>query len=143
MGRSGLVLIRGQVLAQAGQASHALAVCLKLGVPRVGLLLQVLGQVVGVLDLLEQDEVRNAGAVSRQELTVVVEQVAERGQALHELRCHAGPVVTLAEAHLDGVNEVLIANLVQLNGSGSLLGRAAEEFWLVLLCDVELYSNGL
>ena len=134
----------GQVLRQAGQCSHAVAVRLELGEFSVGRLGRALGHLVDVLDCLEEHEVGEANISAKQELSVIVEQICGSCFESFEGLCNELFLIrALRKYDLCPVHDALVADRVQLHDSGLIRERSAEQLWLELSSEVSMDRKSL
>ena len=138
------VMGAAQVLRQAGQCSHTVAVRLELGEFSVGRLGRTLGHLVDVLDGLEEDEVDEAHISAKQELSVIVEQICGSCfESLESLFNELFLIRALRKYDLCPVHDALVADGVQLHDSCLIRERGAEQLWLELSSDVSMDRKSL
>ena len=133
------VVRAGQVLGHAWKRGNAVAVRLKLGELGVRGLSLALGNLVGVLDVLEEDKIGDADLRAEQELSVVSQKLSgPRSETSQGLLVEGFSGSSFGEDKLDEVHNALVTNGVQLHDLSLFREVGAEQLWLELVADVSV-----
>lgn len=122
------MLWAAQVFLETWKVGHTLVESLQLGIRGVCL---VSAKVVGVLDVLKQNEICNYRLVSSEEDGFFVDEVSNYGQIFHAFDGDASLVRLLEE-----VESIIVADALELVSSGLLLRRVSKQIWAVFCRDV-------
>ena len=142
--RSFSVVWAGQVLSHAWKRGNTVAVRLELGELGVRGLSLALGNLVGVLDVLEEDKIGDADLRAEQELSVVSQKLSgPRSETSQRLLVEGCSGSSFGEDKLDEVHNALITNGIQLHDLSLFREIGAEQLRLELVADVSVNRERL